>query len=194
MVVTAVEEGGAVGLGEGMTGEEAAERMVAKVVDVGAEEDVEIMVDLAIAVGGCRDGGGCGCCASSVVAEEDDATGAPVDRATAALEELTIDWRFCKVRTPVDDETATMVLPGALLPMIVDAEEAGGVGVAPRDMVMGEAPRLSVNTGVVACVLGMESIDTGICCSAIEIGCDADWGTGCATGCIGGCCCGCSCS
>ena len=70
-----------------------------------------------------------------------------------ALDVLTIDCRFCNVNTPVDVETATMVLavlrlaPLTLI-LAADDDDAGGVGVAPREIVMGDAPLLNVNAGV----------------------------------------------
>ena len=53
----------------------------------------------------------------------------------------------------MDVETATMVLavlrlaPLTLI-LAADDDDAGGVGVAPREMVMGDAPLLNVNAGV----------------------------------------------
>ena len=69
-----------------------------------------------------------------------------------ALDVLTIDCRFCSVNTPVDVETATMVLAvlrlAPLTLIAADDDDAGGVGVAPREIVMGDAPLLNVNAGV----------------------------------------------
>ena len=51
------------------------------------------------------------------------------------------------MRTPVEDVDTAM----KVFPVGADADEddaAGGVGVAPREMVIGEAPRLSVKDGV----------------------------------------------
>ena len=98
-----------------------------------------------------------------------------MENATVPLDVLTIDCRFCIVKTPGDVETEATTAGAALL------AEAGGVGVAPREMVMGEAPRLKVKAGVEACVRAIDIIDTGICCRAMEMGCEA------------GCCCCCCC-